>query len=521
MALPNLPSQGQNPWYIPRTAWDNAVEAELEGRLSEASLITFRGTFITDEQYPNLGAAVAALPVGGTLEIRKDHSTVLPITVNKECTIRFAGGSVQTSTAGQDAFFVTSGGVRFQNPKLRGVGHSVNGVGSGIRATGTVAVPLQGFTVEGADIRDFNYIGILTRLVDKVRITGGEIQFIGYSAITVSSCNDGHVSKMSLHDITMPAGQYVNSYGVAFTNWNSTEPASKDCVAENNYLRNIPWEALDTHGGQNVVFRGNTVRNCGVGVAIVDGPAPVTGGFAPPKNAQVINNDIEDCNYSGGIVFVGSGSGVPTGTSTLYDPATGIIMGNTIRRCGKDSANYGGIVMYNTKGVIVANNIIEEPSVSGIMLNYQNEATVVVNNVITDVHSATIITQGILVNQYFNGAFVAGNTLLSGSKTAVRKNEYGLRLHASAGVTGNGFTVGPNKFTAAVTSPLGDTGNATTLGSLARVQNLGVTGGSVGFWGATPVVRPAAIANATDAASAITQLNLLLAAARTMGLIAP
>lgn len=34
MALPSLPAQGTNPWYVPRTAWDNAVEAELEGRLS-------------------------------------------------------------------------------------------------------------------------------------------------------------------------------------------------------------------------------------------------------------------------------------------------------------------------------------------------------------------------------------------------------------------------------------------------------------------------------------------------------
>lgn len=42
----------------------------------------------------------------------------------------------------------------------------------------------------------------------------------------------------------------------------------------------------------------------------------------------------------------------------------------------------------------------------------------------------------------------------------------------------------------------------------------------VGFHGATPVARAAAIANATDAATVITQLNALLAALRTKGLIA-
>jgi hypothetical protein len=42
----------------------------------------------------------------------------------------------------------------------------------------------------------------------------------------------------------------------------------------------------------------------------------------------------------------------------------------------------------------------------------------------------------------------------------------------------------------------------------------------LGFYGTTPVVRPAAVADATDAASAISQLNAVLARLRTLGLIA-
>jgi hypothetical protein len=40
------------------------------------------------------------------------------------------------------------------------------------------------------------------------------------------------------------------------------------------------------------------------------------------------------------------------------------------------------------------------------------------------------------------------------------------------------------------------------------------------FWNATPVVQPTAVADATDAASVITQLNALLSRMRTLGLIA-
>jgi hypothetical protein len=42
----------------------------------------------------------------------------------------------------------------------------------------------------------------------------------------------------------------------------------------------------------------------------------------------------------------------------------------------------------------------------------------------------------------------------------------------------------------------------------------------LGFWNATPAAQPAAVADATDAASVITQLNALLSRLRTLGLIA-
>lgn len=42
----------------------------------------------------------------------------------------------------------------------------------------------------------------------------------------------------------------------------------------------------------------------------------------------------------------------------------------------------------------------------------------------------------------------------------------------------------------------------------------------IGFFGATPVVQQAAVADATDSATAITSLNSLIARLETLGLIA-
>jgi hypothetical protein len=57
-----------------------------------------------------------------------------------------------------------------------------------------------------------------------------------------------------------------------------------------------------------------------------------------------------------------------------------------------------------------------------------------------------------------------------------------------------------------------DTTTGTKIGT-ATTQKLG-------FFNATPVVQPTAVADATDAASVITQLNALLSRMRTLGLIA-
>ena len=59
-----------------------------------------------------------------------------------------------------------------------------------------------------------------------------------------------------------------------------------------------------------------------------------------------------------------------------------------------------------------------------------------------------------------------------------------------------------------------------TGGTLRGIKLGSASTSLLGFFGATPVVQQAAVADATDAATAITQLNDLLAAMRTLGLIA-
>jgi hypothetical protein len=64
-----------------------------------------------------------------------------------------------------------------------------------------------------------------------------------------------------------------------------------------------------------------------------------------------------------------------------------------------------------------------------------------------------------------------------------------------------------------------DGGNV-VLGTTTGTKIGTATTQKIGFYNATPVVQPTAVADATDAASVITQLNALLAKLRTLGIIA-
>jgi hypothetical protein len=88
---------------------------------------------------------------------------------------------------------------------------------------------------------------------------------------------------------------------------------------------------------------------------------------------------------------------------------------------------------------------------------------------------------------------------------------------SSGGFTGN-ITLNGNITISGLVS-LPDSSNI-QLGTGAGTKIGTATTQKIGFYNATPVVQPTVVADATDASSVITQLNLLLGRMRTLGLIA-
>jgi hypothetical protein len=119
------------------------------------------------------------------------------------------------------------------------------------------------------------------------------------------------------------------------------------------------------------------------------------------------------------------------------------------------------------------------------------------------------------------GTFQNANTLIciggsSSSFPAIRRNGTALNFRigddsADCDITAAALTLSGN-LTISTKNIVTDTTTGTKIGT-GTTQKLA-------FWNATPVVQPTAVADATDAASVITQLNALLSRMRTLGLIA-
>lgn len=164
MALPDLPTLGQNPWYVPRTNWDNAVEAELEGRLSDTLL---RGSFVaplskttpastpsapltyinaadygaigngTGDQTAAINAALAAAGPGGVVRLPAagtylcTGTIVVPnwVTLEANSPILAAGGSsaveLKFAISGATVAVTLGTYATLRNIKLRGPGTAV------------------------------------------------------------------------------------------------------------------------------------------------------------------------------------------------------------------------------------------------------------------------------------------------------------------------------------------------------------------------------------------------------------
>lgn len=337
---------------------------------------------------------------------------VTSLTIPDNTIIIGYGAKIYSSTAG--ALLSIGNGVKIYGLEIQGLGNGAyndNDRGIQIQGTwnGTAINYVTSVLFEDCYIHDFGGYGAHITYAKHVRFNRCKIENIGYAGILTLSCENVHVTGNShIRNITPGSGGLA--YGVTFTrNFGVTDlvqyPRSKDCSVIDSTIEDIPlWEGLDTHGGQNIMFQNNTIRNCKVGIACVaatgDGGTFIYG----VQECTALGNHIYGLGLGYGIVF--------EGVSADYASAC-IAQGNQLFRCGAQGNNINGAIRFSyTKGIVINGNTLNECYSHGISLYNENKRFSVTGNNIRDVQDNTFsLASCVGIRSTGNEGVISGNTL--------------------------------------------------------------------------------------------------------------
>lgn len=377
----------------------------------------------------NKTAFEAALAAGSVITIPADGIYLVNlVSVPSNKTIIAYGAIVSNTTTGDTGVFSIAAGV--SNVKI--LGGSYRGPAYGdtpvpapaypasngcIRILGTYDNVCSDITVQDAEIAGWNDYGIFAENVLRGTFNGNHIHTIGRDGMRFYGAILTDTSHNHIHDITpgyAGVAPNLNAYGITFTRNPTNEgtpltnhPPSSYCTASNNLIENIPtWKGLDTHGGKNIVFSSNIVRNCRFGVGIEEGDTTGVQN-APPTNITVADNIINRGTGNAGA------AGINASSSSASNRGDGVVItGNTLVGFGGSSS--GVINVAYNDNIQISNNTLIDCDYFGI--NFAESTTsvgaLIDSNIIKNMTNpvAAIAVQSATVAGFIKGgSFVEQN----------------------------------------------------------------------------------------------------------------
>ena len=456
-------------------------------------------------------AAVDATPDGGTLFFPKTASyykITAYLTISASITLRGAtdGVEIKQVTVDQGIFDISASDVVIERLTLTGRQYTAyrpwNGGENAIKCNGVSnASRLSGLTVRHCVIQTWGSIAIQSYFVDNIRVENCILQNLNEAGIQAICCNYGSVTGCIIKNIvgdavgdggaSPPIGVNSSVYGIIITRTGDTDtslyPRPTYWNVANNRIQDVVWEGLDTHGGQYITFADNVITNC-YG-AIVVNYAQSTGGteLLAPKDVTICGNVIYG-RTDGTCTFGISVTGAQNGTTVAEYAERIAITGNTIYGHGNQTLqNSGAIYCRTTMGLVVASNVMIEPSCCGLVLSNENYHYTITGNNIIDCWSDTGGNVGMGIRIYAAGSIGNNTGTISsnnfGRDTATGKSGSVVSVCNRAieigNYTGNEAQIGLNRYDAAFTYRVLDTGNlgSTTFNTQLKLPTSGSTGG--------------------------------------------
>lgn len=496
-------------------------------QVGDAGVVTTQGVFLSVRDYGAVGddstddtadiqsAIDAGLASGQAVYVPYGTYRITAPLAITGALLLFGEGTIHQDTGGEAAIEISASdvhidGITVEGPQNASLVATEFGV---VAAAATWAAKLTNIRVSNCTIHSVGGDAIRFQWVDGFEVIDCRLHDAVYAGFLGWGVANGIISRNRVHDITGSP----NSYGITVTRGNgaslSTDPRSINIVIENNVITDIPvWNGIDTHGGTNVAIRGNTLLRVNKPIWVVPASSGATETWAA-KDVAIIGNTLDsgvtDGSEDVGIVVSGAASGV----GAVVEYAENVtVVANTIRGYGDETASTsGGIQLEFVRNYVVSGNSLVEPSPNGIVLKSDCPGGTVVGNDVQDAWSDTFLSRCLRVQDDSVTATIVGNRLTTGAKSATNVNSNGLIV--VSGAASVALTVIGNDFTAATGDEIIDqpTGSIVVNDLYAGIAVNG-----------TQVLgdQGAAVADATDAASVITQLNALLARCRAHGLIA-
>lgn len=316
--------------------------------------------------------------------------------------------------------------------------------GNLLKITGTTASSrVSNIFVHDCYFSNATFYGIYIEFATDVRVSNNYLTNIYYSAINFQTVTRVAANHNIITNIL--GNSSGNSYGITFTHAQD-QPVCTECTAIGNLIENnTSWEALDTHGGTDIVFANNVIKSCNKGIGV--GRSQNTGTITAPLRVVISNNVFEADSAGSNNDFAISITGYSTVVGTTISSADScVITGNSFYGWGLDNSSLSStIVAHDTHGLVITDNTFNQPCVWAIMMYYANHAFVIENNVCIDPWSNTFSTTGFcLFDDDFQDGIIANNVITTQSKSATNVMTCGIRFFNTA--TAQNIYVGPHYY---------------------------------------------------------------------------
>lgn len=242
----------------------------------------------------------------------------------------------------------------------------------------------RNITIRGCTIEGFGQSGIIADNIDRFTAMSNTIRRCGRDGIRMygvvdSQCISNLVSTLSPgYDGAKPN---YNVYGITATRLYGSSAVPDPLLAIGRPSRNVDiclnhienaytWKGLDTHGGVNIRFAGNTVRNAYIAIGIDKGGINDTNGKAPGRDIAVTGNTL---------VWDGSAPYRRAGVTVYGHDTSDTLIGRNLTVTGNYITGYGG---NSTDGAVSISNFAAVSVTGNVFANTFRAALTLFNTVI-------------------------------------------------------------------------------------------------------------------------------------------